>query len=81
MDTTAIIEALKAERDGYLRRGRTDRAALVEAELHRLGYETKESGSTVLVEPVETLSEPSQSPPKAPKSIPAPKTPKTRKKS
>ena len=81
MNITAIIEALKAERDGYLRRGRTDRAALVEAELHRLGYETKESGSTVLVEPVETHSEAPQRASKKTKSVPAPKTPKTRKKS
>lgn len=81
MNTETIIEALKRERDGYLRRGSTDRAALVEAELHRLGYDAPESGSTVQVEPVETITEPSLSPSETPKKAPAPRTPKKRTKS
>ncbi|WP_068925020.1 hypothetical protein [Planobispora rosea] len=40
----AQIEALRREREGYMRRGLTDRAAQVAAELRRLGAEEAAGG-------------------------------------
>ena len=60
---TSIVQALLIEREGYLRRGRKDRVAAVDAELKKYGVEVeaKREHRTVEVEtaeakPAETAS-------------------------
>lgn len=47
------IKALLTEREGYLRRGRADRVAQVDAALRELGYENDQlsASETATVEP------------------------------
>lgn len=84
MNNDALITAYENELIGYRRRGLTERAALVEAELRRLGHL---QGSTprgdVLVEPADTPQVPpvvTEKPVKASEKVSAPKRPTTRKK-
>jgi len=48
----AYVEALRRERDGYVQRGMTERAAQVAAELRRLGVEEAAGGEAERVAPV-----------------------------
>lgn len=57
----AMIAALKAEREGYVLRGKTDRVAAVDAELKRLGVtvesvRAKPAAKERAVKPVKTES-------------------------
>ena len=85
MNVDALIAAYKHELEGYRRRGLSDRVALVEAELRRLGHSP---GATpredVLTEPVSTPTTPPDAPEPTQEprdKAPAPKRPTTRKKS
>lgn len=85
MNIDALIHAYKKELAGYLSRGLTERAKLVEAELRRLGHSLDEKPrEDVLAEPASTSPTPleaAQSAPEPAKERPAPKRPTTRKKS
>ncbi len=84
MNIDALIRAYEEELRGYIRRGATERAQLVEAELRRLGHSPGVTPrEDVLAEPMSTP----QSTPDAPdtpqtdaKKASAPKRPTTRKK-
>lgn len=80
----ALINAYQAELQGYIRRGLTDRAKLVEEELRRLGHLPGVTPrEDVLAEPASTPTitpEEPQTVPEAVKDAPAPKRPTTRKK-
>jgi hypothetical protein len=84
MNIDALIRAYEEELRGYIRRGLTERAQLVEAELRRLGHSPGVTPrEDVLTEPMSTP----QSTPDAPdtpetdaKKASAPKRPTTRKK-
>ena len=85
MNTDALIAAYLPELEGYRRRGLSDRARLVEAELRRLGHSP---GATpredVLTEPAGTHTPTPDAPEPAQETrdkAPAPKRPTTRKKS
>ncbi len=84
MNIDALIHAYKEELSGYRRRGLTERAKLVEAELRRLGHSDRVIPSEdVLTEPTSTPTvtpDAPQTPHKAAKDAPAPKRPTTRKK-
>lgn len=84
MNVDALIAAYEHELKGYRRRGLTERAALVEAELRRLGHSPgatpredvlTESASTTTTTP--DAPEPTQ---ETRDKAPAPKRPTTRKK-
>ena len=84
MNIDALIHAYEEELRGYIRRGLTERAKLVEAELRRLG---RSDGVTPLEDvPAEPMSTPTVTPEElqtlreAVKDVPAPKRPTTRKK-
>jgi hypothetical protein len=85
MNIDALIHAYKKELAGYQRRGLTERAKLVEAELRRLGHSLgDEPCEDVLTEPASTHTTPPEAPQSAPEPAqerPAPKRPTTRKKS
>lgn len=83
MTNDALIEALRRELGGYIRRGLSERAAAVEKELARLGYS---AGATppevVLSEPSGTPTVPAKrtrKPVEAPKPAEATKTPPKKK--
>ena len=84
MNIDALIAAYERELAGYRRRGLTDRAKLVEAELRRLGHSP---GATpredVLAEPASTPTTAPDAPGEPETTLeerPAPKRPTTRKK-
>ncbi len=84
MNVDALIAAYLRELEGYRRRGLSERAALVEAELRRLGHLP---GATpredVLTESAGTTTTPPDAPEPAQETrneAPAPKRPTTRKK-
>lgn len=52
MNVSLIIKALEAELDGYIRRGRTDRADQVRQELTRLGHSATQVAEVVHTETV-----------------------------
>ena len=84
MSNDAIIAAYELELLGYRRRGLTERAALVETELHRLGLSLgHKPREDVRTEPASTTT-PALDAPQAPLVAPAkpsaPKRPTTRKK-
>jgi hypothetical protein len=80
----ALIEALRRELAGYIRRGLAERAKAVEAELDRLGFPIGATPRGVVqTEPVSTPPTPTKravKPSKAPDKAPADKTPPTRRK-
>jgi hypothetical protein len=84
MNIDALIHAYKKELAGYLSRGLTERAKLVEAELRRLGHSLgDEPREDVLTEPASTSQTTPDAPLSAPETAeerPAPKRPTTRKK-
>lgn len=83
MDKKALIEALRRELDGYIRRGMATRADAVRTELTRLGCSLEEIPSEVV--PSEAGSTPQKPATRARKAVepieepPAPKTPQKRK--
>jgi hypothetical protein len=80
----ALIEALRRELAGYVRRGLPERVKAVEAELARLGFPVGATPRGVVqTEPGSTPPMPAKravKPSKAPEPTPAPKTPAARKK-
>ena len=84
MNIDALIRAYEEELRGYIRRGLTERAQLVEAELRRLGHSPGVTPrEDVLTEPASTPQPAPDAPEEAQtvaKTAPAPKRPTTRKK-
>jgi hypothetical protein len=83
MTNDALIEALRRELDGYIRRGLTQRATAVVEELARLGFSAGATPSGVVQsEPSSTPTSPpkrTKKPVEASKPAPAVKTPPTKK--
>lgn len=62
MDTKALLDALEKELAGYIRRGLSERAESVRAELHRLGGSAGATPPEIVPsEPVSTPTEPTRS--------------------
>jgi|LakMenEpi03Aug12_release.lakeMendotaPanAssembly.Ray.scaffolds.fasta_scaffold280586_4 hypothetical protein len=83
MTNDALIEALRRELDGYVRRGLKQRAQAVKEELARLGFSAGATPSEVVQsEPDGTPTTPAKrtrKPVEAPEPAPATKTPPTKK--
>ena len=83
MNTDALIEALRRELDGYIRRGLTQRATAVAEELARLGFSAGATPPEVVQsEPSGTPTVPAKrtrKPVEAPEPAPAIKTPPKKK--
>lgn len=84
MNIDALIRAYELELQAYIRRGLTERAQLVEAELRRLGHSPGVTPrEDVLAEPTSTPQASPDAPETPQKATPnpsAPKRPTTRKK-
>jgi hypothetical protein len=83
MTNDALIEALRRELDGYIRRGLKQRAQAVKEELARLGFSAGATPSEVVQsEPDGTATVPAKrtrKPVQAPEPPPATKTPPTKR--
>jgi hypothetical protein len=83
MTNDALIEALRRELDGYIRRGLKQRAQAVKEELARLGFSAGATPSEVVQsEPDGTATLPAKrtrKPVQAPEPLPATKTPPTKR--
>lgn len=80
----SLIDALERELAGYIRRGLTDRADQVRAELRRLGSSERDTTEVVPPESANPPQKPATRVTKAPdasKEAEAPKTPAKRRKS
>jgi len=73
MNTEALIDALRRELDGYVRRGMAERAAAVRQELTRLGCSTDETpGEVVPAGPGGTPQKATRKKPEPPPPAPKP---------